>query len=80
MQFDNTDQFKQIISDNQKFVIVTHLNPDGDALGSSLGLAAVIQALGKQAAVITPDNAPTFYSWMPGIRKSLTYDRQTEEC
>ena len=80
MQFDNTDQFKQIISDNQTFVIVTHLNPDGDALGSSLGLAAVIQALGKQAAVITPDNAPTFYSWMPGIRKSLTYDRQTEEC
>lgn len=51
---------------DQPIVIVTHTNPDGDALGSSLGLYGYLQAAGfERVHVITPNGYPSFLRWMP---------------
>lgn len=49
-----------------RYVIITHMGPDGDAIGSSLALCHYLQSKGKQAVVIVPDRAPGFLDWLPG--------------
>lgn len=49
-----------------RFVILTHMGPDGDAIGSSLALCHYLRNKGKQAVVIVPDAAPDFLTWLPG--------------
>jgi phosphoesterase RecJ-like protein len=65
---------------SEKVVLTCHTNADGDALGSTLGLRKVLMNMGKKATVVTPDLAPTIYSWMPGFKTLMTYERQTEDC
>lgn len=57
---------KELLSTPKKIVIVTHWSPDGDAMGSSLGLYNFLIMKGHQANVITPNDYPSFLSWLPG--------------
>lgn len=57
--------FLDLLSSKKRVVITTHLNPDGDALGSSLGLADVLVRLGHEVSVIPPTDYPDFLRWMP---------------
>lgn len=50
-------------------VIASHANPDGDALGSSLGLALGLESIGKKVAVLNRDPVPDFYQFLPGSRR-----------
>ena len=59
-------QTKKLIESAQKIVIVTHLSPDGDAMGSSLGLYHYLRSLGKEAKVVVPNAFPYFLKWMDG--------------
>lgn len=61
-------QAKKQIENAQKIVIVTHISPDGDAMGSSLGLCHYLQSLGKEVKVIVPNAFPYFLKWMNGAR------------
>ncbi|HSZ71939.1 MAG TPA: DHH family phosphoesterase, partial [Cytophagaceae bacterium] len=45
-------------------VITSHKSPDGDSIGSSLGLLYFIEKLGKKAIVCHPDAAPEFLHWL----------------
>lgn len=74
------NRFIEIINKNNTFVLTCHTNPDGDALGSTLGLRKALMNMGKEVTVITPDLAPTFYSWMPGYKTLRTYEREQEDC
>ena len=56
----------QAIQNAEKIVITTHRSPDGDAIGSSMGLARFIEKLGKNCRVIVPDEFPEFLNWIPG--------------
>ena len=49
-----------------RYVILTHMGPDGDAIGSSLALCHYLKSKGKQAVVLVPDSAPDFLKWLPG--------------
>lgn len=69
-----------LIRSAQHVVIVTHLSPDGDAMGSSLGLKHYLTSLGKEAQVIVPNNFPDFLRWMPGASDILVYDGNQEVC
>lgn len=61
--------------------IVTHMSPDGDALGSSLAMQHYLESLGKDLiAVIVPNRFPAFLSWMPKAQDILCYDERTDEC
>ena len=48
------------------FVILGHVNPDGDAVGSTLGLCHALTALGKRAVVCLPGGVPKLYGFLPG--------------
>jgi phosphoesterase RecJ-like protein len=59
-------------------VITAHKSPDGDSVGSSLGLAHFIEKLGKQAVICHPDPAPEFLAWLEGVSEILTMTQQPE--
>ena len=65
------------INQPKKVVITTHQKPDGDAMGSSLGLCNFLIQFGHSVTVVSPTNWADFLSWMPGVDKVLDYERQT---
>jgi len=68
-----------IIRQRDDFAIVAHVRPDGDSLGSQLALLLVLEALGKQVAVISHDPIPSRYQALPGsdrVHVSTELDRQ----
>ncbi len=64
----------------KKVVIVSHVNPDGDAVGSSLALYLYLKKLGGDVHVIVPNDYPSFLSWMPYIQDVLIYDKNVDEA
>ena len=53
---------KKYVERGERFVIVSHVSPDGDALGASLGLYHFLTAYGKErVSVVVPNDFPTFY-------------------
>ncbi len=56
-----------------------HQKPDGDAMGSTLGLYHFLVQFGHQVTVISPTNWAAFLNWMPGSKKVLDYERDTEK-
>lgn len=58
----------------QKVVITTHQKPDGDAMGSSLGLYHFLTAMGHTVHVISPTNWASFLNWMPGIKGVIDFE------
>ena len=57
--------------------IVTHKNPDGDAIGSSLGLANLLKKQGINTKVIIPNAFPIFLNWMEGVNDILDWEKST---
>src|SRR5437899_13100493 len=55
----------QILRDHQRFAILGHVRPDGDALGSQLALALSLQQLGKEVRVWNEDGMLEKYSFLP---------------
>ncbi len=71
---------KQLLSSKKKIVIVPHKNPDGDAIGSTLGLYHYLIKSNHQVHVLVPNDYPTFLKWIPGNDLILKYDSQPQEC
>ena len=59
-------QVVELIENKQSFAITTHVRPDGDGIGSSLGLCWLLRSLGKSAEVIVRDGIPAAYAQLPG--------------
>ncbi len=59
-------QVVELIENKQSFAITTHLRPDGDGVGSSLGLCWLLRSLGKNAEVVLKDAIPISYLNLPG--------------
>ena len=72
------DRFTKWFERADKIVIVSHVSPDGDAIGSSLGLAHFLDSQDKTVNVIVPNAFPDFLKWMPGSKDVLLYDRYKE--
>jgi len=75
----NLAAFKELISLPKRIVITTHISPDADALGSSLGLAGYLMKEGHQVCVITPTDYPDFLCWMEGNDDVLVYEGNEEK-
>ena len=68
----NTDEIfelKKILNKPKKIVIVPHKNPDGDAIGSTLGLSLMLKKLGHEVQIISPNDFPKFLKWLPEAKK-----------
>jgi len=62
-------QVVELIENKQSFAITTHVRPDGDGIGSSLGLCWLLRSLGKSAEVIVRDGIPAAYAQLPGANE-----------
>ena len=60
-------QVVELIEKKKAFAITTHIKPDGDGLGSSLGLCWLLKSLGKTADVIVRGDVPPAYHTLPGV-------------
>jgi phosphoesterase RecJ-like protein len=54
------------VRQGNRFLLTSHVNPDGDAIGSELGLARLLRKMGKGAVVWNRDETPTIYRPLPG--------------
>jgi len=62
-------QVVELIENKQNFAITTHVRPDGDGIGSSLGLCWLLRSLGKSAEVVLRDEIPVAYGQLPGANE-----------
>lgn len=65
-------QVVELIENKSNFAITTHVRPDGDGIGSSLGLCWLLRSLGKTAEVIVRDPIPPAYQQLPGASEIRT--------
>ncbi|WP_178989166.1 DHH family phosphoesterase [Winogradskyella schleiferi] len=72
-------EIKALLSTPKNIVIVPHRNPDGDAMGSSLGLYHYLKHYNHNVTVIAPNDYPDFLKWLPGDETVLKYETQLEE-
>lgn len=71
-------EFISLVSDSEKIVLVSHINPDGDAIGSLTGMKQFLQANGKQAVVIVPNKYPEFFNYLDPKNEIVAFDQQKE--
>ena len=74
----NIDHVEKWFERADKIVIVSHVSPDGDAIGSSLGLWHFLNSQDKNVHVIVPNAFPDFLKWMPGAKEVIQYNRYKE--
>lgn len=68
---------KELLSTKKRIVVVGHKNPDGDAIGSCLGLNYFLNILGHESTVIVPNDFPDFLKWLPGCSEIVIYENDT---
>lgn len=79
IQEEKIQKVKKYVEKGDNFVIVTHISPDGDAIGSALGLYHFLIEYGKDnVAVIVPNDFPTFLKWLPGVKDIVIYEKYPE--
>ncbi len=74
----NLAELKDLLAQPKNIVITTHHKPDGDALGSSLGLYHYLKQKQHQVKVVTPSDYPYFLQWMPGNAEVIIYTEQKD--
>ena len=74
------EQFYPILNQPFKAVITAHQKPDGDAMGSTLGLYHFLKQLGHEVTVISPTNWAQFLDWMPGVEQVIDFEANKNEA
>jgi phosphoesterase RecJ-like protein len=63
----------KLLKAHNNIVIITHISPDGDALGSALGLYWFLTELEKEVTVVVPNPFPNFLKWLEGSERIVIY-------
>jgi phosphoesterase RecJ-like protein len=72
------EDIQKLLDAKPSVVIVMHRGPDGDAMGSSLGLKHILAQIGIKSTVIAPDAYPAFLQWLPGNGDVINFEVQKE--
>ena len=83
--FDNQQvaRFKQLVAEAGKIVLYSHTNADGDACGSILGLARMLESATREGCKVTkvlPNGCPRNFVWLPGAEDILSGEKERERC
>lgn len=80
MQIANSkiEELRELLLTPQKIVILSHTNPDGDAIGSSLAWAEILKSKGHSVSCIVPNRFPYYLDFMPGCDTILMYRGEGE--
>lgn len=79
MKDEDITAIQELLSTPKKVVIIPHRSPDGDAMGSTLGLFHFLKQLNHEAIVIAPNEFPDFLAWLPGSEEVLIYETDKEK-
>ncbi len=80
MESFNKSAFESLFQSVEKIVIISHKNPDGDAIGSSLGLKRIFENFNKKVTVLVPDSVPLYLSYLSDFESIKTYNDHPNEC
>lgn len=64
----------KLLESPKEIVIISHPNPDGDAIGSSLGLRRILSKMNHKAQYISPNQATALLNWMPDFNSLISFD------
>ncbi|PKA83789.1 phosphoesterase RecJ-like protein [Ulvibacter sp. MAR_2010_11] len=78
MDKETTAVVKQLLKSKKKIVVVGHKNPDGDAVGSCLGMSFFLNQLGHKSIVVMPNDFPDFLKWLPGCEDIVIHEKDTD--
>ncbi|MBR1411905.1 MAG: DHH family phosphoesterase [Prevotella sp.] len=67
-----------LIEGADSIVLCVHQNPDGDAMGSMLGMGEALRTLGKDPLMVVPDQFPDYLHWLPNSEKIVRYDKRKD--
>ncbi|MFI3321742.1 MAG: bifunctional oligoribonuclease/PAP phosphatase NrnA [Rikenellaceae bacterium] len=78
---ENSKNLKDIFCSSKKIALFTHVNPDGDAIGSTVGLAHVIRNCSEsEVRIITPNRTPVHLGTIKGFDMVTDYIAKTAQC
>ncbi len=77
---EKVSHLKRFLKESKRIVLTCHVHPDGDAIGSTLGLWHLLRKLGKDAAVVVPDRLPKSLRFLPGAGEIAVYTRHDPYC
>ncbi|MDV6170091.1 bifunctional oligoribonuclease/PAP phosphatase NrnA [Flavobacterium sp. DG1-102-2] len=80
MNNEDINGVKQLLALPKKIAIIPHRNPDGDAMGSTLGLYHFLKYKGHDPIVITPNESPDFLAWLPSFNTVRVFEKETESA
>lgn len=78
MKPEDIDGVKQLLASPKKIAIIPHRNPDGDAMGSTLGLYHYLKRKGHEPVVIVPNEFPDFLAWLPSSETVKVFEKDIE--
>jgi bifunctional oligoribonuclease and PAP phosphatase NrnA len=64
----------------KRIVIIPHVNPDGDAIGSAIGLNDILLNAGFESSVVVPNDYPSYLNWLGSQCLPLIYENDTDLC
>ena len=73
-------ELRAFLREPRAVALISHRNPDGDAIGSCLGMRRYLEGLGHRVTVLVPSEYPEFLHFLDGIEDTLVYDTQAEAC
>lgn len=73
-------KISDLIREKKPTVVMSHLNPDGDAIGSAIALSLFLDKLGVPSNVIIPNEVPDFLKWLPGYERVHSGTQEFEKC
>lgn len=80
MQKHEIEAIKLALATPKRIAIIPHRNPDGDAMGSTLGLYHILKQLQHEVVVIAPNEFPDFLAWLPESEKVMVFERSFDKC
>jgi phosphoesterase RecJ-like protein len=80
MKIQDIQAIQLLLATPKKIAIIPHRGPDGDAMGSTLGLYHFLLKNNHQPTVIAPNDFPDFLSWLPGSETVKIFEKNTENC
>jgi phosphoesterase RecJ-like protein len=75
-----TKELSKLFSISDNILIICHINPDGDAIGSQLSLYHYLKAIGKKPVLLAPNNLQEFLKWMDGADQINIFIKDRKNC
>ncbi|MEM7145181.1 MAG: bifunctional oligoribonuclease/PAP phosphatase NrnA [Verrucomicrobiota bacterium] len=68
------EEIGEILEGNERFLVASHVRPDGDAIGSTLAMGYALRSMGKEVIMVNQDGIPGVFRFLPGVDAIETPD------